>query len=66
MTAEDKTPSGQKGKYLDYYWKGVVKNLNRELELYKLLQDVESVREDETGPGRSNSTSVTAATLCHK
>ena len=40
---------GRKGKDLDYYWKGAVKNLDKELELYELLHDVESMREDEAG-----------------
>jgi hypothetical protein len=48
-SSDNETPSGRKGKDLDYYWKGAIKNLDKELELYKLLQDVETMREDEAG-----------------
>jgi len=54
----DRTPSGRKGKGIDYYWKGAVRNLGRELELYKLLQDIEGTRDDETGQGSSGSTPI--------
>jgi hypothetical protein len=50
LGCSDKTPSGRKGKDLDYYWKGAVKNLDKELELYK--HDVESMRDREIGGRR--------------
>jgi len=43
---------------LDYYWKGAVKNLDKELELYELLQDVESMREDEAGHEGTNDSPI--------
>lgn len=43
----EETPSGRVGKDVDYFWKGAVKNLDKELELYDLLQDVENTRSQE-------------------
>jgi hypothetical protein len=37
----NETSLGWKGKNMNYYWKGVVKNLDTKLEWFKLLQDVE-------------------------
>ena len=52
------TPSGRKGKDLNYYWHGAVKNLDKELELYDLLQEVDNTRREEAvandAPGGNN------------
>ena len=57
-SSDDKTPSREKGKDLDYYWKDAIKNLDKELELYELLQDVESTREDEAGHEGTNDSPI--------
>jgi len=51
------TPSGCKGKDLNYYWHGAVKNLDKELELYYLLQEVKNMRREAVAndaPGGNN------------
>jgi len=43
---------------LNYYWHGAVKNLDKELELYDLLQEVKNTRREEAvandAPGGNN------------
>jgi hypothetical protein len=49
--SDDETPSGRPGKDIDYFWKGAVRNLDKELELYDLLQDVENMRSEDSEAG---------------